>query len=110
MSKALSAPLDSCPYVFFSGEDEHRPGRSDGLDFGFLHSKTIYDAGHDKELVFKIKGLEAVDPAIRQLTSLRWQQQSTGVFQNSICIIGDHSTPVEYGDYSFKPVTFLSCS
>ena len=41
ISKALSAPLDSCPNVFVPGQDEHRPGRSDGYDFGFLHIKVV---------------------------------------------------------------------
>ena len=41
IAKALSAPLQSCPNVFVPGEDEHKPGRSDGYDFGFLHIKVI---------------------------------------------------------------------
>lgn len=41
ISKALSSPLDSCPNVFVPGQDEHRPGRSDGYDFGFLHIKVV---------------------------------------------------------------------
>lgn len=41
ISKALSAPLDSCPNVFVPGQDEHIPGRSDGYDFGFLHIKVV---------------------------------------------------------------------
>lgn len=40
IAKALSAPLQSCPNVFVPGEDEHKPGRSDGYDFGFLHVKV----------------------------------------------------------------------
>ncbi|KAL6180482.1 hypothetical protein ACLB2K_047145 [Fragaria x ananassa] len=53
IAKALSAPLQSCPNVFVPGEDEHKPGRSDGYDFGFLHIKAIDDAGHDKATIFK---------------------------------------------------------
>ncbi|KAL6961062.1 hypothetical protein U1Q18_038825 [Sarracenia purpurea var. burkii] len=41
IAKALSAPLQSCPSVFVPGEDEHKPGRSDGYDFGFLHIKVL---------------------------------------------------------------------
>lgn len=41
IANALSAPLNSCPNVFVPGEDEKRPGRSDGYDFGFLHIKVI---------------------------------------------------------------------
>lgn len=109
VSKALSAPLDSSPNVFVPGQDEHRPGRSDGYDFGFLHIKAIDDAGHDKAVVFKVKGLEAVDRAIGQLARLLWQAETTGGFQYFICVTGDHSTPVEYGDHSFEPVPFALC-
>ncbi|KAJ0668853.1 putative phosphoglycerate mutase (2,3-diphosphoglycerate-independent) [Helianthus annuus] len=90
IANALSAPVRACPNVFVPGEDEHKPGVSDGYDFGFLHVKAIDDAGHDKATVFKVKGLEA----------------SAGQFQFFLCVTGDHSTPVEYGDHSFEPVPF----
>lgn len=109
IAKALSAPSNSCPNVFVPGEDEHKPGRPDGYDFGFLHIKAIDDAGHDKASVFKAKGLEAVDKAIGQLAKLLWQAESAGDFQYYICVTGDHSTPVEYGDHSFEPVPFAVC-
>ncbi|KAL1563220.1 putative 2,3-bisphosphoglycerate-independent phosphoglycerate mutase [Salvia divinorum] len=78
IARALSAPSKSCPNVFVPGEDEHKHGRPDGYDFGFLHIKAIDDAGHDKASVFKAKGLEAVDKAIGQLAVLLWQAESTG--------------------------------
>ncbi|GKV16878.1 hypothetical protein SLEP1_g27450 [Rubroshorea leprosula] len=109
IANALSAPLQSCPSVFVPGEDEHKPGRSDGYDFGFLHIKAIDDAGHDKATVFKVKAMEAVDQAIRQLAKLLWEAESTGIFQYFLCVTGDHSTPVEYGDHSFEPVPFTIC-
>lgn len=109
IAKALSAPLQSCPSVFVPGEDEHKPGRSDGYDFGFLHIKAIDDAGHDKASIFKVKAMEAVDRAIGQLTRLLWQAESTGKFEYYLCVTGDHSTPVEYGDHSFEPVPFAIC-
>ncbi|KVI08991.1 uncharacterized protein LOC112502767 [Cynara cardunculus var. scolymus] len=109
IAKALSAPMQPCPNVFVPGEDEHKPGLSDGYDFGFLHIKAIDDAGHDKASVFKVKGLEAVDKAIGQLARLLWEAESTGRFQFSLCVTGDHSTPVEYGDHSFEPVPFTLC-
>ncbi|KAI3743458.1 hypothetical protein L1987_61167 [Smallanthus sonchifolius] len=77
IAKALSAPMRTCPNVFVPGEDEHKPGVSDGYDFGFLHIKAIDDAGHDKASVFKVKGLEAVDKAIGQLARLLWEAEST---------------------------------
>ncbi|MBA0848642.1 hypothetical protein Goshw_005000 [Gossypium schwendimanii] len=109
IAKALSSPLQTSPSVFVPGEDEHKPGRSDGYDFGFLHIKAIDDAGHDKASVFKVKGLEAVDRAIAQLAKLLSQAESTGNFQYFICVTGDHSTPVEYGDHSYEPVPFTIC-
>nr|XP_009774574.1 PREDICTED: uncharacterized protein LOC104224589 [Nicotiana sylvestris] len=44
--KALSAPLQSCPNVFVPGEDEHKPHRFDGYDFGFLHGAHQYKGRH----------------------------------------------------------------
>lgn len=40
IAKGLSAPLQACPNVFVPGEDEFKPGRADGYDFGFLHVKV----------------------------------------------------------------------
>ena len=42
IAKALSAPIQSCPRDFVPGEDEHKAGRSDGYDFGFLHIKVEF--------------------------------------------------------------------
>ena len=53
--------------------------------------------------------MEAVDRAIGQLTRLLWQAESTGKFEYYLCVTGDHSTPVEYGDHSFEPVPFAIC-
>lgn len=109
ISSALSAPLKSCPNVFVPGEEENKPGLSDGYDFGFFHIKAIDDAGHDKASVLKVRALEAVDKAISQLARLLWEVERKGHFQYSICITGDHSTPVEYGDHSYEPVPFTLC-
>ncbi|KAI4352306.1 hypothetical protein L6164_006570 [Bauhinia variegata] len=109
IAKALSAPLKSCPRVFVPGEDEYKEGRFDGYDFGFLHVKAIDDAGHDKASILKFKALEAVDRAIAQLARLLWEAESTGKFEYILCVTGDHSTPVEYGDHSFEPVPFALC-
>ncbi|XP_028769443.1 uncharacterized protein LOC114726891 [Neltuma alba] len=109
IANALSAPLKSRPQVFVPGGDEHKAGRSEGYDFGFLHIKAIDDAGHDKASVLKVKALEAVDRAIAQMARLLWEAESTGNFQFILCVTGDHSTPVEYGDHSFEPVPFAMC-
>ncbi|KAI3919361.1 hypothetical protein MKW92_008272 [Papaver armeniacum] len=97
----LTSKATPSPNVFVPGEDEHEPGRANGYD--------LDGVGHDKASVFKVKALEAVDIAISQLARLLWQAESTGDFQYSICITGDHSTPVEYGDHSFEPVPFTIC-
>lgn len=54
--------------------------------------------------------MEAVDRALGQLARLLWEAESTGNFEYFLCITGDHSTPVEYGDHSFEPVPFTICS
>lgn len=109
IARALSAPLLPCPSIFVPGEDEHRPGPIDGYDFGFLHIKAIDDAGHDKACVLKVRALESVDKAIAQLAKLLWQVEKSTSFEYYLCVTGDHSTPVEYGDHSFEPVPFSLC-
>ncbi|XP_078443248.1 uncharacterized protein LOC144712799 [Wolffia australiana] len=109
IAQALSAPLQPCPRVFVPGEDELKPGFSDGYDFGFLHIKAVDDAGHDKASLYKVRALEAVDRAISQLAKFLWTAESSGRFEYYLCVTGDHSTPVEYGDHSFEPVPFALC-
>ncbi|XP_072996906.1 uncharacterized protein [Typha latifolia] len=109
IARALSAPLEPSPSIFVPGEDQHKPGREDGYDFGFLHIKAIDDAGHDKASILKVRALEAVDRAIGQLIRLLWQAEKCGNYQYYLCVTGDHSTPVEYGDHSFEPVPFTLC-
>ncbi|KAJ4787065.1 hypothetical protein LUZ62_038311 [Rhynchospora pubera] len=106
---ALTAPSQPPPRVFVPGEEEFKPGRVEGYDFGFLHIKAIDDAGHDKATILKVRGLEAVDQAVGQLAKLLWQAEASGSFQYYLCVTGDHSTPVEYGDHSFEPVPFALC-
>ncbi|KAI4346784.1 hypothetical protein L6164_007652 [Bauhinia variegata] len=71
-----------------------------------IRIEAINDEGHDKASILKVKGLEAIDRAIAQLARLLWEAESTGNFQYILCVTGDHSTPVEYGDHSFEPVPF----
>lgn len=75
----------------------------------YMVLQAIDDAGHDKASILKVKALEAVDTAIGQLAKLLWEAESSGKFQYSLCVTGDHSTPVEYGDHSFEPVPFAIC-
>uniref|UniRef100_A0A0D6QXB3 Metalloenzyme domain-containing protein n=1 Tax=Araucaria cunninghamii TaxID=56994 RepID=A0A0D6QXB3_ARACU len=109
IAKALSAPLEPPPPIFVPGEEDCKPGRSEGYDFGFLHIKAIDDTGHDKATLLKVKDFEAVDKAVGQLARLLWQAECSGTACYSLCITGDHSTPVEYGDHSYEPVPFTIC-
>ncbi|KAJ4766869.1 hypothetical protein LUZ62_077244 [Rhynchospora pubera] len=104
IASALTAPSQPPPRVFVPGEEEFKPGRVEGYDFGFLHIKAIDDAA-----ILKVRGLEAVDQAVGQLAKLLWQAEAAGSFQYYLCVTGDHSTPVEYGDHSFEPVPFALC-
>ena len=74
-----------------------------------LSWQAIDDAGHDKASILKVRALEAVDRAIGQLTRLLWQAEKSGKYKYYLCVTGDHSTPVEYGDHSFEPVPFALC-
>ncbi|AQK40308.1 probable 2,3-bisphosphoglycerate-independent phosphoglycerate mutase [Zea mays] len=109
IAKALSSPMGTPPRVFVPGEDEYKAGKENGYDFGFLHIKAIDDAGHDKAVKLKVRGLEAVDRAFGQLARLLWEAENAGHYQYFLCVTGDHSTPVEYGDHSFEPVPFAIC-
>ncbi|KAK9116258.1 hypothetical protein Sjap_015205 [Stephania japonica] len=100
IAKALSSPLQPCPSVFVPGEDEHKPGRADGYDFGFLHIKGKR---------FQGEGLGSCGQNDRSAGQASAETESTGKFQYSLCVTGDHSTPVEYGDHSFEPVPFAIC-
>ena len=72
-------------------------------------TQAIDDAGHDKAVKLKVRGLEAVDRAIGQLARFLWEAEKSGHYQYFICVTGDHSTPVQYGDHSFEPVPFAVC-
>lgn len=50
-----------------------------------------------------------MDQAIAQLAKLLWQVEKSSSFEFYLCVTGDHSTPVEYGDHSFEPVPFSLC-
>jgi 2,3-bisphosphoglycerate-independent phosphoglycerate mutase len=50
--------------------------------------------------------LEAVDMMVGQLIRRLWEAESAGTGRYAICVTGDHSTPVEFGDHSHEPVPF----
>jgi 2,3-diphosphopglycerate-independent phosphoglycerate mutase len=72
-------------------------------DFGFVHIKAVDDAGHDKDLHIKVQQLEKTDLAIGKMFE-KLRKIGTDVI---ICVTGDHTTPVRYGDHSHEPVPFV---
>ena len=48
--------------------------------------------------------MEAVDAMVAQLVKRLWDAERQGRGPFSICITGDHSTPVLFGDHSHEPV------
>lgn len=75
-------------------------------DFGFLHIKAVDDAGHDQQPVLKVRYLECVDVMLRQLIRRLHEAETAGHGQYAVCVTGDHSTPVLFGDHSHEPVPF----
>jgi hypothetical protein len=41
---------------------------------------------------------------VGQLLRLLWEAEAAGSGRYSICVTGDHSTPVAFGDHSHEPV------
>ncbi|GLJ29386.1 hypothetical protein SUGI_0579420 [Cryptomeria japonica] len=109
IAKGLSTPLEPSPHIFVPGQEDCKPGRSEGY-FGFLHIKAIDDAGHHRATMVKVKSFEAVDIAIGQLVLLLGRQNAVGLPTTySLCITGDHSTPVEYANHNYEPVHCTLC-
>ena len=72
-------------------------------DFGFVHVKGVDDAGHDKSLKIKVEQIEKSDKAIGVM--IKDLQEKP--FDTIICVTGDHTTPVKYGDHSHEPVPIV---
>ena len=75
----------------------------DDYDFGFVHIKAVDDAGHDKDLQQKIQQLEKTDRALGHL----FEGLKDKAYDTVICVTGDHTTPVKYGDHSHEPVPIV---
>ncbi|KAI9491235.1 2,3-bisphosphoglycerate-independent phosphoglycerate mutase-domain-containing protein [Zychaea mexicana] len=73
-------------------------------DFGFLHIKAVDDAGHDRNIDFKIKFLEKIDIMMGDI--IRQLCEDDGENEYTTIVTSDHSTPVLYGDHSCEPVPF----
>ena len=76
---------------------------ADQYDFGFVHVKGVDDAGHDKDLDRKVEQIEKSDVAIGLLLESLRQK----CYETIVCVTGDHTTPVKYGDHSHEPVPFV---
>ena len=72
-----------------------------------MHFKAADDAAHDRNVPYRVAYLEAADALLRQLAARLWAHQAAaggdGV-RYVVCVTGDHSTPVLYGDHSNEPV------
>ena len=54
----------------------------------------------------QVRYLECIDIMVRQLICRLHKAAEEGHGQYAICITGDHSTPVLFGDHSHEPVPF----
>jgi len=108
---------------------------SGACDFAFLHVKAVDDTGHDRAAALKVAYLEVVDQMVGQLlrrladadnscsslsSGQAQQVQGASARQSAdirshggssgsafaVCVTGDHSTPVVFGDHSHEPVPF----
>ncbi|RKP09793.1 2,3-bisphosphoglycerate-independent phosphoglycerate mutase-domain-containing protein [Thamnocephalis sphaerospora] len=77
----------------------------DLFDFAFVHIKAVDDAGHDRNLDYKIRFLQEIDVMLGHVLQ-RLQQYCADIEGGkvTVCVTGDHSTPVLYGDHSSEPV------
>eukprot|EP00850_Spirogloea_muscicola_P022802 SM000312S11995 [mRNA] locus=s312:86963:88923:- [translate_table: standard] len=108
IAEALGSPALT-RQVLDPGRKMYHGTNDNYYDFGFLHIKAVDDAGHDKSLDLKLQALEAVDRMVLQLARMLWDAEVAGLSKYTLCVTGDHSTPVEYGDHSFEPVPFAMC-
>ena len=77
-------------------------------DYGFVHVKGVDDAGHDKSEKIKIEQIEKADRALAKLVDMLQQHVKANPHEDFIvCVTGDHTTPVAYGDHSAEPVPII---
>ena len=69
-----------------------------------VHFKGADDAAHDRNVAYRVAYLEAADALLRQLLARLWAHEAAGGARYVVCVTGDHSTPVLYGDHSNEPV------
>ena len=71
-----------------------------GYEFCFLHVKGYDEAGHDMLLDERVKITRKIDEMIGDFMSRAKEEDEDCI----VCITGDHSTPMYYGDHAFEPV------
>ncbi|ELR19878.1 2,3bisphosphoglycerate-independent phosphoglycerate mutase-like protein [Acanthamoeba castellanii str. Neff] len=76
-------------------------------DFGFVHVKAVDDAGHDRSISRKLEFLGKTDEMLSLIVGKLVEEEAKGETEFSVCLTGDHSTPVLYGDHSCEPVPFV---
>ena len=69
-----------------------------------MHFKAADDAAHDRNVPYRVAYLQAADALLRQLAARLWAHEAAGGARYVLCVTGDHSTPVLYGDHSNEPV------
>ena len=76
--------------------------------FCLCHVKAVDDAGHDRNVAYRVAYLQAVDTMVghlvKRLDAQQQQQQHGAGVRYMLCVTGDHSTPVLFGDHSHEPV------
>jgi len=79
---------------------------ANGYQYGFVHIKAVDDAGHDKNKAIKVSQLEKIDRALQKVVNMLGEHSlaSNGSVDFVLCVTGDHTTPVQYGDHTFEPV------
>ena len=75
--------------------------KSNEYDFGFVHVKSVDDAGHDKDHKMKVEQLEKSDKMIKTFID---EVKDDAEHDYIIVITGDHTTPTQIGDHTFEPV------
>lgn len=83
----------------------------DEYDFGFLHIKSVDDAGHDGNFDLKVNLLQDIDKMLgNMLSTLRADFERRGGQREYVFVVtGDHTTPVHFTDHTHDPVPFLIC-
>ena len=73
---------------------------------GFLHVKSVDDAGHDGNAALKRDLIEAADAMVGQLLRRLWEAEQREGKRYFVCCTGDHTTPAVVTDHSHEPVPF----